>query len=100
MRYSHAVHRLLADESARDVAERQPTVLLAYRDADQEVRYLELTPLAAEIVERLMRGETLRRAVMDACEDLGHPVDEPVLAGTAELLSNLGERGVLEGSAP
>ena len=100
MRYAHAVHRLLAHESARDVPESRATVLLAYRDADQDVRYLELTPLAAAIVQRLMRGETLRSAVMGSCADLGQPLDEPVLSGTAELLSNLGERGVLEGPAP
>jgi hypothetical protein len=37
---------------------------------------------------------------MESCAHLGQPLDEPVLSGTAELLSNLGERGVLEGPAP
>jgi len=100
MRYEHLVHRLLADESARDVPERCPTALLVYRDAEQDARYLELTPLAAGIVSRLLCGETLRRAVVDSCEELGHPLDQGVLEGTARLLADLGERGALEGAAP
>jgi hypothetical protein len=96
-RYDHAVHRLLADEDARDVPAREPTALLAYRDAEHEVRYLELTPLAAAILDRLLHGETLRSAVVGASTDLGEPLGPEVLAGTARLLDDLAERGALLG---
>ncbi|MCK6590039.1 MAG: putative DNA-binding domain-containing protein [Polyangiaceae bacterium] len=96
-RYEHAVHRLSADPDARDMPPREPTALLAYRDAEHDVRYLELTPLAAGVVERLLQGSTLRAAVTSACADLAIPMDDSVLASIAALLSDLAERGVLLG---
>ncbi len=98
-RYDHAVHRLLADEDARDVPAREPTALLAYRDAEHEVRYLELSPLAAAILDRLLRGETLRSAVVGASADRGSALGPEVLAGTARLLDDLAQRGALLGGA-
>jgi hypothetical protein len=100
LRYDHAVHRLLAEESARDVPERTPTALLAYRDREHEVRYLELTPLAAAILGRLLAGETLRAAVVGGAEALGHALDGAVLGGTGTLLEDLGGRGVVLGGEP
>jgi hypothetical protein len=99
-RYDHAVHRLAEGEDERDAPAREPTALLAYRDADHDVRYLELSPLAAAIFERLLRGETLREGVLGGASALGHPLDGAVLASTASLLDDLGERGVVLGGAP
>jgi hypothetical protein len=98
-RYAHAVHRLDADEAARDAPARTPTALLAYRDEEHEVRYLELTALAAAMVERLLRGETLREAVVGASSALGHALDGVVLSGTAALLEDLTGRGAVRGGA-
>ncbi|AUX25001.1 hypothetical protein SOCEGT47_055420 [Sorangium cellulosum] len=100
VRHEHAVHRLSADEAARDVPAREPVSLLAYRDAEHEVRYLELTPLAAEILGRLLAGEALGEAVVAGCAAQEHPVDGPVLESTAALLGDLAERGVLLGPSP
>ncbi|WP_437596797.1 putative DNA-binding domain-containing protein [Sorangium sp. So ce590] len=99
VRHEHAVHRLEGGESARDVPAREPTRLLVYRDAGHEVRFLELTPLAAEILGRLLAGAALRDAVVEGCAALGRPVDGPVLESTAALLSDLAERGALLGTA-
>ncbi|WP_437644581.1 HvfC family peptide modification chaperone [Sorangium sp. So ce362] len=97
VRYEHAVHRLEGGESARDVPAREPTRLLVYRDAGHDVRFLELTPLAAEILGRLLAGAALRDAVVEGCAALSRPVDGPVLESTATLLSDLAERGALLG---
>ncbi|WP_437285460.1 HvfC/BufC N-terminal domain-containing protein [Sorangium sp. So ce406] len=99
VRHEHAVHRLEGGEAARDVPVREPTSLLVYRDAGHEVRFLELTPLAAEILGRLLAGAALRDAVVEGCAALGRPVDDPVLESTAALLSDLAERGALLGAA-
>jgi hypothetical protein len=96
-RYDHAVHRLSEALDARDVPERAPTALLAYRDADDDVRFLELTPLAADILERLLRGEQLGAAVSRACAAGGSPLDAAVTASTAGLLEDLVERGAILG---
>jgi hypothetical protein len=98
-RYAHAVHRLDADEDARDVAAAEPVALLAYRDDAHEVRYLELTPLAAAILERLLRGDALGAAVVGGAGALGHPLDAAVTGSTAALLEDLRARGALLGGA-
>lgn len=98
-RYEHAIHRLDADLAARDVPARQASALLVYRDAEHEIRYLDLTPLAAAIVGRLLAGETVRSSVIGGCADLQAPLSAEVLEGTARLLSDLGDRGVLLGAS-
>lgn len=100
VRYGFAVHKLDAREEARDEPAREPTALLAYRDAEHDVRYLELTPAAAAILERLLAGETLRAAVVGGSGALGIPLDAAVLEGTARLLADLAERGVMLGAEP
>lgn len=100
-RYDHAVHRLAEELDARDAPAREPTALLAYRDAEHDVRYLELTPLAAAVIERLLAGQTLRAAVVEGCTSLGHALggDGAVLESIAGLLSDLGDRGVMLGAS-
>ena len=61
------------------------------------MRWLELTPLAAAIVARLLAGEALQAAVERACEEHG-TAPAAVAADVARLLADLGERGVLLGA--
>jgi hypothetical protein len=93
-RYGYAVHELAedgGDPPRRDVQ------LLAYRDAEHAVRWLELTPLAATLVRRLMAGEPLGAAVAAACADHGTS-PASVSADVARLLADLGDRGVILGA--
>jgi len=96
-RYTWAVHRL--SEDAADEPTAEPTALLLYRDGAHEVRFLVLSPLAAAILERLVGGAGLGAAVTEACVALGEPLGEAVLRGTAEVLADLGARGVVLGAA-
>jgi hypothetical protein len=98
VRYAFAVQRLSSDENDRTPPERTPTALFAYRDPEHDVRYLELSPLAASLLERLLDGATLKDAVLDACRATGV---EPGVAldGTARLLADLAARGALLGPA-
>lgn len=84
----------MADDVVSAEPEERPVAILVYRDAEYRSRFLELTPLAAAILERLFAGETLANAMTSSCEVL----DQEVLAGTARLLADLGERGVLLGA--
>lgn len=99
MRYGHAVHRLSEDLEDETVPEARPTALLVYRNPEHEVRYLELTPLAADILERLLAGTPLGAAVTEACNASGAALTPEVLDGTARLLADLAERGALLGGA-
>lgn len=90
--FDHAVH-----EEAEPPA-RRPVALLVYRDAEHALRTLELTPAAEAIVRRLRAGEPLGSAIEAGARDVGLPVDDALLSGTARLLADLGDRGVLLGS--
>lgn len=95
------VHLAWAVHERRDtdeVPEQRPVHLLVYRDAEHVVRYLDLTPLASEILERLFAGRPLAQAMVEACAASDHPMNDAVLAGAARLLADLGERGVLLGA--
>jgi hypothetical protein len=95
--YQHAVHALPGEIGDRSEPEARAVSLLVYRDAAHHVRFLELTPLASAILSRLFAGEPLGRALAPACATVGAALDEAVLADTARLLADLGERGVLLG---
>jgi len=98
--YRHAVHELPADEADRTAPVERAVSLLVYRSPEHEVRYLELTPLACGIVERLFSGEALGAAVQGAASATGSALTEAVLAGAAKLLADLAERGVVQGPRP
>jgi uncharacterized protein len=96
VRLGWAVHEVASDPKAAP-AER-PVTILVYRDHEHATRFLELTPLAAAILERLFAGDPLGPAMVTACTAQNHPLDDQVLAGAAHLLADLGERGVLLGA--
>jgi hypothetical protein len=97
MHFGWAVNVLPREDPAKEPEER-PVSLLVYRDAEHDTRYLELTPLAAAILERLFAGDALAAAMVAACQARSHPLDDVVLGGAAELLADLGARGVLLGA--
>jgi hypothetical protein len=92
-----AVHEAPVDDLTAKPEERA-VHLLVYRDDKHQTRILDLTPLAAAILEHLFAGRPLAKAMVEACESSGHPLDNSVLAGAARLLADLGERGVLLGA--
>jgi hypothetical protein len=95
LHYAWAVHELPDDDEARDAPAHRDVHLLAYRDAEHRVRWLELTPLAARIVEKLQAGEALGVAITHACDEFG---TNPSSDAVANLLADLGQRGVLLGA--
>jgi hypothetical protein len=97
-RYAWAIHELGADPNATEEPVQRAVCLLAYRDATETVRWLDLTPLAGAIVARLLSGEALGTAVERACAD-HTTAPMQVLPEIARLLADLGERGALRSGA-
>jgi uncharacterized protein len=93
--YSWSVHTLSEDVGVRNVPSAGRVHLLGYRDEGHSVRWLELTPLAARVVRRLMDGEPLAVAVDRACEELEATA---AVSDLAHLLADLAAREVLLGS--
>lgn len=92
LRLSWAVHE------EKEVPDERETTILVYRDREHRTKKLDLTPLAAKILERLVAGEPLGPAIVAACAEMGTAPDETILGGAAKLLADLGERGVLLGA--
>jgi hypothetical protein len=100
MRYAHAVHELPGGEDDRAAPAARDVTLLVYRDEHHTARFLELSPLAGSILERLFSGEPLGAAIATACAARDEPMNDAVLEGAARVLADLGERGVLLGAKP
>ncbi|MCB9713569.1 MAG: DUF692 family protein [Myxococcales bacterium] len=100
-RFAHAVHELPTALDDRSEPTREPTRLLVYRDAEHEVRTLVLSPLAAEVLRRLVdQGATVQQAIPEGAVAADETVDGEVLGRLSALLADLAERGVLRGSTP
>jgi hypothetical protein len=100
-RYAFSVHRHDGDDDDTSILPAPGAVaVLAYRDrTTHKPRYLELTPRAAAVCERLLAGQSLQSALVGACEAVGEQLSDEFLAGMAAFLADLGERGVLLGAA-
>lgn len=95
VRYPFAVHRATSDQEPP----REDVALLAYRDKEHRVRFLELGVIAAAVLTELMDDcAPLRQAISQACVATEVEVTDDILSGIAELLADLAERGVLLGS--
>lgn len=99
VRYAHAVHLLPDELDDRSEPAASPTVLLAYRDREHLVRYLQLTPLAEAVVAALLAGETVQAAVLAGAAAEAAELDDERLARISVLLADLASRGVILGAA-
>lgn len=100
-RYAFAVHLPIEDDEDTTVLPAPGTLaILAYRDrTSHKPRFLELTPRAAAVCERLLAGEPLQSALVGGCAAVGEAMSDEFLAAMAGFLADLGERGVLLGAA-
>jgi hypothetical protein len=79
--------------------ERVDVSVCVYRGGDDELaKVIELSPLAAEIVARMSRGDVLAEAIRGAAHERRLEVDGPLIASVSTLLDDLMERGLLLGS--
>lgn len=88
--YVWPVHRIGPGWRPR---KQQPTHLLVYRDATDEVRFIEQNPVSARLLALLLEGG---RSGRDAClaiaTELNHPQPEAIVVHGAQMLEEL--RGV------
>jgi hypothetical protein len=96
LRFAYAVQALPRDDDDRSEPAARASAVLLYRDEDHAVQSLDLSPFAAAITERLLRGDTFVRAVGDAAAELGRQAGR---LDVAQFLADLGERRVLLGGA-
>lgn len=86
-----------------DVRPRRPaaTHLLVYRDGDDNVRFAEINPVTARLVDLLATGGISgREACLQVAAELHHPHPETLIAHGAALLAELHGLGVILGVKP
>jgi hypothetical protein len=95
--YAWPVQRIGPDYRPRKPS---PTHLLVYRDTNDEVRFVELNPVSARLIDLLLEGRlTGRAACIAIATELGHPDPRAVIAHGASLLAELRTAGALLGTA-
>lgn len=95
--YDYAVQKLPDDVADRTDPAKERTHILAYRDAEHDVRYLALSEFGAALLELLMAGNSLGESLRRGSHEHGVVLDEANLDATAALLADLADRGVITG---
>ena len=98
-RYEYPVHRI-SPEFRPDAPEPDGVFLLVYRDADDEVHFLELNPVSARLFALLRDEPALSggAALEQIAAELGHARPKLVLEGGLAILDQWRARGILWGT--
>ena len=97
--YNYPVHRIGPDYLPVEKPG-QPTCLLVYRDRQDSVRFIELNPLAARLVDCLKENEenkSGREILMEIAGEIAHPDPEIVVNGGCAILEDMREKEVVLG---
>jgi hypothetical protein len=97
--YSFPVHRIGPDFLPQTPPE-QPTCLVVYRDRDDEVHFLEINPVTAQLLQSIQQPDNLsgRQMLLHIAEQLGHPDPDTVVQGGLHILEDLRKRDVVLGT--
>ena len=97
--YDYPVHRIGPDYLP-EAKPAQPTCLFVYRDRQDKVRFIELNPLAARLIDCFReneRGKTGREILTEIAAEIAHPDPEAVISGGASVLEDMREKQVVLG---
>lgn len=94
--YQWPVHKIGPEYRPRKP---QPTHLLVYRDAHDEVQFVVSNPATAHLLELLQdRTQTGRTACLQIAKELQHPAPEALVSHGLTILEQLHQQGVILGS--
>ena len=97
--YRYPVHRIGPDYLPMEKPG-QPTCLFVYRDRQDSVRFIELNPLAARLVDRLKENEddqSGRQILMEIAGEIAHPDPEVIINGGRAVLDDMRAKEVVLG---
>jgi hypothetical protein len=98
--YRYPVHRL-SREFRPDAPGETPTVIVIYRDGDDEVQFMEINAVTARLISLLQADVSLtgRNALAAIAEAMRHPDSSAVIRFGNDTLQDLRRRGVILGTA-
>ena len=84
-----------------DETPEQPTYLVVYRNRNDEVKFMEINPVTARLINLLQEDETLsgRSAIEQITQEMNHPNPEVVLKGGLDALQDLQRLGIILGTS-
>lgn len=98
LQYAYPVQRIGPHYKPR-TPPAQPTYLLVFRDADFTVRFIELNPVSARLVDLLQSGKlSAETALEKIAQELKHPDPRVVIQGGLEILRDLHAQGAVLGT--
>jgi hypothetical protein len=96
--YRFPVHRISPDFQPQSAPE-QPTRLLAYRNREDQVKFMEINPVTWLLLEKLQAAEhTGREILQSVAEAIGRNGDATVLDHGRQILQDLRQRDVIPGT--
>jgi hypothetical protein len=97
--YHYPVHRI-GPNFLPGPADSVSTFLVIYRDAEDEVGFMEINPVTKRLLELLETPNTAsgRELLLKIASELSHPQPEVVVSGGAEILANLRKKSIVAGT--
>ena len=94
--YQYPVHQI-SPSFLPDAPPEQPTCLIVYRDRDDDVHFMEITPLTYRLLTMIQEQET--RRVADALQmmlaEIQHPNPELIKNAGLQILTDLAEKLII-----
>ncbi len=95
LRYDYPVHKISAQYQPADMIE---THLLVYRDAQDDVKFIELNDMTYQLVLLLQQPMTGKAALQHIAELLAYPQLDSLLAFGLRILEDLKQQGIILGT--
>lgn len=97
--YQFPVHTMGPD-NLPDKAPEQPTYLVVYRNRQDEVRFLEINPVTARLINLLQENASFTGldAIESISKEMNHPNPEVVKQGGQAALEELQQHGIISGT--
>ena len=99
--YRFPVHLIRPDFQPLEPPE-ETTHLLVYRNRADDVKFMQLNAVTQRLLERLGRDDDAsgRDVLVEIADEIGHSDPQRLVEAGADLLADLGQRGVVLGTRP
>ena len=97
--YQFPVHQMGPD-NLPDQPSEQPNYLVVYRNRNDEVKFMEINPVTARLLNLLQEDETLsgQQTLQQIAQEMNHPNPDIVMQGGLSALQELQEVGIILGT--
>lgn len=94
--YQYPVHKI-APAFLPLAAPEQPTFLIVYRNCEDEVNFIEITPMTYRLLEIIREQEKplAEECLMQVARESNHPDPEAIVAGGLQILKELAEKRII-----